>query len=136
MKFNADKHFIYIIARADEHKKQLQSYYKMTEEDLEEITKEWFVDLLIPVDSLEIFDIDNPEVVKDTPEPRKTKKTDEVQDLSSASVKNSSMSPNKGGDGEEIDGTEAEQRKVEVTLPTNEEDPSKKRKVSPPKPSS
>jgi hypothetical protein len=31
MKFNVDRHFIYIIARADEHKEQLQSYYKMTE---------------------------------------------------------------------------------------------------------
>jgi hypothetical protein len=40
MKFNADRHFIYIIARGDEHKEQFLSYYKMTEEDLEEITKE------------------------------------------------------------------------------------------------
>jgi hypothetical protein len=31
MMFNVDHHFIYIIARADEHKEQLQSYYKMTE---------------------------------------------------------------------------------------------------------
>jgi hypothetical protein len=41
MKFNADRHFIYITMHADEHKKQVQSYYKMTEEDLEEITKDW-----------------------------------------------------------------------------------------------
>ena len=47
MKFNIDRHFIYIIARVDEHKQQLQSYYKLTEEDLEEITKEWSADLLI-----------------------------------------------------------------------------------------
>jgi hypothetical protein len=47
MKFNADCHFIYITVRADEHKKQLQSYYKLTEEDLEEITKDWSADLLI-----------------------------------------------------------------------------------------
>jgi hypothetical protein len=51
-------------------------------------------------------------------------------------VKTASMSPEQGGDGEEIDGTEAEQRKGEVTPPRDEEDPSKKRKVSPPKPSS
>jgi hypothetical protein len=36
----------------------------------------------------------------------------------------------------EIDGTEVEQKKGEVTPPRDEEDPSKKRKVSPPKPSS
>ena len=41
VKFHADKHFIYIIVRGDEHKEVLQSYYKLTEEDLEEITKEW-----------------------------------------------------------------------------------------------
>ena len=40
IKFSADRHFIYITARANEHKKQLQSYYKLTEEDLEEITKD------------------------------------------------------------------------------------------------
>jgi hypothetical protein len=50
MKFNTDHHFIYIIARADEHKQQLQLYYKLKEDDLEEITKEWLADLLVPVD--------------------------------------------------------------------------------------
>jgi hypothetical protein len=40
------------------------------------------------------------------------------------------MSLEQGGDGEEIDGTEDEQRKCEVTPPRDEEDPSKKRKVS------
>jgi hypothetical protein len=48
MKFNADRHFIYITACADEHKQQIHSYYKLTEEDLEDITKEWSADLLIP----------------------------------------------------------------------------------------
>jgi hypothetical protein len=50
MKFSADRHFIYIIACADEHKEQLQSYYKLIEEDLEEITKEWSIDLLVSAD--------------------------------------------------------------------------------------
>ena len=50
MKFSMDLHFIYITARTGEHKPQMQSYYKLTEEDLEEITKEWSADLLIPVD--------------------------------------------------------------------------------------
>jgi hypothetical protein len=42
----------------------------------------------------------------------------------------------KGGDGREIDGVEFEQKKGEVTPPRDEEDPSKKMKVPPPKPSS
>jgi hypothetical protein len=40
MKFHVDRHFIYIIARADEYKEELQSYYKLIEEDLDEITKD------------------------------------------------------------------------------------------------
>jgi hypothetical protein len=60
MKFNADQHFIYITVHTDEQKKQLQSYYKLMEEDLEEITKDWLVDLLILADPAEIFDIDSP----------------------------------------------------------------------------
>jgi hypothetical protein len=50
IKFCADRHFIYINAREDESKEELQSYYKLTEEDLEEITKEWPTEFLIPVD--------------------------------------------------------------------------------------
>jgi hypothetical protein len=83
MKFNADHHFIYITAHTDEHKQQLQSYYKLKEEDLEEITKEWSADLLIPVDPVEISDIDSPEVAHDTPGPSKTKKNEDAQDVRS-----------------------------------------------------
>jgi hypothetical protein len=54
VKFHVDIHFIYITVRRDEHKEVLQSYYKITEEDLEEITKEWLADLLIPVDPVEL----------------------------------------------------------------------------------
>jgi hypothetical protein len=50
MKFNVDRHFTYITTRADEHKHQLQSYYKLTKDDLEEITKEWSANLLVPTD--------------------------------------------------------------------------------------
>jgi hypothetical protein len=39
MKFHAD-HTSFISLCADEHKEELQSYYKLTEEDLEEITKD------------------------------------------------------------------------------------------------
>jgi hypothetical protein len=56
----------------------LQSYYRLTEEDLEEITKEWSADPLIPADPAEIFDIDSPETTPDTLGPRKIKKTKEV----------------------------------------------------------
>jgi hypothetical protein len=87
MKFNADLHFIYITVRADEHKQQLQSYYKVTEDDLEEITKEWLVDLLVLVDPTEMSDVDSPETMPDTLGPSKTKKDEEVQDVNSTSTK-------------------------------------------------
>jgi transcription initiation factor IIE alpha subunit len=41
VKFHTEKHFIYIITRRDESKEEMQSYYKLTDEDMEEITKEW-----------------------------------------------------------------------------------------------
>jgi hypothetical protein len=74
----------------------------------------------------------------DTPRTSRRKKTTEVQDLSSASEKTSSVSPGRGGDDEveEINGKEDEQKQGEVTPPRDEADPLKKRKVSPPKPSS
>jgi hypothetical protein len=56
--FYADKHFIYITAHKDEQKQELQSYYKLTEEDMEEITKEWPTKFLIPVDQVELSDLD------------------------------------------------------------------------------
>jgi hypothetical protein len=123
MKFSVDHHFIYITACADEHKQQLQSYYKMTEDDLEEITKEWSLNLLVPADPAELSDIDSPEAMHDTPGPSKTKKNEEAQDVDSTSVKTASISPEQGGDGREIDGTEVEQKKGEVTPPRDEEDP-------------
>jgi hypothetical protein len=136
IKFSVDCHFTYITACADEHKQQLQSYYKLTEEDLEQITKEWSVDLLVPVDPTEISDVESPEAILDTPGPSKTKMDDEVQDIHSTSTKTTLISPVQGGDGEELGGTEVEKNKGEVTPPREEEDPSKKRKVTPPNPSS
>jgi hypothetical protein len=136
IKFSVDHHFTYITVHADEHKQQLQSYYKLTEEDLEQITKEWSADLLVAADPAEMSDVDSPEAMPDTPGPRKTKKDDEVQDVHSTSMKTTSISPAQGGDGEELGGTEVEQNKGEVTPPREEEDPSKKRKITPPNPSS
>jgi hypothetical protein len=48
IKFSVDHHFIYLTPHVDEHQEQLQSYYKLTEEDLEEVTKEWSTNLLVP----------------------------------------------------------------------------------------
>jgi hypothetical protein len=74
----------------------------------------------------------------DTPGTSRRQNTEEVQDLSSASGKTASTSPELGGDGdvEEMKDIEAEQNKGKVTPPRDEADPLKKRKVSPLKPSS
>jgi hypothetical protein len=132
MKFSADRHFTYITTHADEHKQQVQSYYKLTKYDLEEITKEWSTNLLVLADLAEMSDVDIPETMSDTPGPSKKKKYDEVQYVHSTLVKTTSISPEKG----ELGGTEVEQNKGEVTPPREEEDPSKKRRVTPPKSSS
>jgi hypothetical protein len=134
MKVSADRHFVYITTRADEHKEQLQSYYKLTEDDLEEITKEWSADLLVSTDPIEIFDIDSPEAAQDTPGPSKTKKTkkkkkdEEVQDIDNLSVRTTSITLEQGGDGEDLE--EVEQR------PEDEVEIINKRKGSPLEPSS
>jgi hypothetical protein len=134
MKFSVDRHFIYITTRADEHKEQLQSYYKLTEDDLEEITREWSADLLISADPTEMSDIDSPEAAQDTPGPSKTKKTkktkkdEEIQDVDNRSVRTASITPEQGGNGEDLE--EVEQR------PEDEVEILKKRKGSPPEPSS
>jgi hypothetical protein len=48
-KFHTDRHFIYITVHRDESKEELQSYYKLIDEDMEEITKEWPAEFLVPV---------------------------------------------------------------------------------------
>jgi hypothetical protein len=77
----------------------------------------------------------------DTPGTNRRKKTEEVQDLSSASEETASVSPGRGGDDEveETNGREDQQKQGEVTPPkdpVDEADPLKKRKVSPMKPTS
>jgi hypothetical protein len=76
MKFSVDRHFIYITTCTDENKQQLQSYYKLMEDDLEEITKEWSVDLLVPANPVKISDVDSLEEAHNIPGPSKTKKTE------------------------------------------------------------
>jgi hypothetical protein len=110
----------------------------MRKEDVEEITKEWSVDLLVLADPTEMSDINSPGTVQDAPGPSKTKKvkmmknTEEVQDVDNLSVRTTSITPNEEGDDEE----DTETRKVEVPPPSDEEDSSKKREVSPLKSSS
>jgi hypothetical protein len=53
-KFHADPHFIYITACRDEKKEELHSQYKLTDEDMEQIMKEWSEDLLVPVTDVEL----------------------------------------------------------------------------------
>jgi hypothetical protein len=108
----------------------------LTEDDLEEITKEWFADLLVLADPTDMSDVDSPETMPDTPGPSKTNKNDEVHDVHSTSVETSSTSPEQGDDGRELGGMEFEKNKGEVTPPRDEEDPTKKRKVTPQNPSS
>jgi hypothetical protein len=134
MKFNMDRHFIYITTCDDENKEQLQSYYKLIEDDLEEITKEWSVDLLILADPVEMSNIDGPEAAQNTPRPIKTNKTkqtkkyEEIQDVDSISVRITSITPKQGGNGEDLE--EVKQR------PGDEVDIIKKRKSLPLEPSS
>jgi hypothetical protein len=105
MKFHIDRHFTYITTHTDEHK-ELQSYYKLIEEDLEEITKDWSTELLIPTDPSKMSDpelIDSPETTheaKDLPGTNRRKKTEEFQNLSSASEGTALISPGQGGDDE------------------------------------
>jgi hypothetical protein len=108
----------------------------LTEDDLEEITKKWSVDLLVPVNPAEISDVDIPKTMPDTPGPSKTKKNDEVHNVHSTSVEKSSTSPEQGDDGGELGGTEIKQNRGEVTPPRDEEDINKKRKATLPNPSS
>jgi hypothetical protein len=115
MKFCVDQNFIYITVREDKYKEERQSYYKLTEEDLEEINKDWSSDLLIPANPTEMSDpkLDSSETTHkehDTPRTRRRKKTEEVQDLRSASENTASISLGRGGDEEveEINGEEDE----------------------------
>jgi hypothetical protein len=82
----------------------LQSYYKLTEEDLEEITKEWSTNLFIPTNPVELSIVDILEAAPDTPGPSKTKKPKEVHDVDNTSLRTVSISPDEGGGGEEIEG--------------------------------
>jgi hypothetical protein len=44
--------------RRDKNKEELQSYYKLTEEYMEDITKEWPAEFLVPIGDEELSDLD------------------------------------------------------------------------------
>jgi hypothetical protein len=113
VKFRADKHFMYITSRVDEHKEELQSYYKLTKEDMEEITKEWPTKFLVPIEQTKLSDPDligSPVVTRekyDAPNSSKKKNKEEVQELNNASKETTPNSP-EGGGGDEVDKEEDE----------------------------
>jgi hypothetical protein len=124
-----DRYFIYITTCADENKEELQSYYKLTKEDLEEITKEWPIEFLIPVAKEELSNpnlIGSPIVTHEeynAPSSSRRKKNEDVQKLSSASKETTLDSPG-GGGGDEVDKEEKEEK-------VGEEDKQEKGEVTP-----
>jgi hypothetical protein len=145
VKFRTDRNFIYITACRDKHKEDLQYYYKLTKEDMEEITKEWPVELVIPIEQEELS---NPNLIVspmvnheeyDAPNSRRRKKKEKAQELKSTSEERASGSPGGGGD-EKVDKEEnkgEEDKKGDVKPPRDpidEANTSKKRKVSHTKP--
>jgi hypothetical protein len=116
---------------------------------MEEIDEEWPIEFLIPVDQAEIFDPDligSPMVTReeyDAPNSSRRKKKEEVQESNNASEETASDSPGGGGDDEvykeEDKREEDKHKKGEVTPPMDpidEAETSKKRNVSPTKPTS
>jgi hypothetical protein len=78
-------------------KEELQSYYKLTDEDMEEITKEWPAKFLVPVEDVELSDPDiigSPLVTRTEYDgqrsTKKKKKKEEVQDIDSEEKDNTS----------------------------------------------
>jgi hypothetical protein len=92
--------------------------------------------ILVATDPADMSDEESPEDILNTPGPSRTKKDDEVEYVPSTSMKTTSISPAEGGDGDELGSTKVEQNRGEVTPPREEEDPSMKRNMTPPKPSS
>jgi hypothetical protein len=152
--FFVDAHFIYINTRRDESKEELQSYYKLTDDDMEHITKEWSEEFLVPIFDAELSDtntIGSPlvtqvEHVKQSSGTKKKKKKEEIQDIETDEEENASEENGfgfLGGGGDQEDeqggGDEGEkQGEGEATkpqYPPTETITLQKRKVSPKKPS-
>jgi hypothetical protein len=110
-KFRVDPHYIYIIAHRDESKEELQYYYKLIDEDMEQITKEWPEELQTLVADAKLSDteiIGSPLVTQfehaRQSNVKKKKKKEEVQNIETdeednASEESGSGSPTGGGGG-------------------------------------
>jgi hypothetical protein len=59
-KLHAYDEFIYITTYGEENKEELQDYYKLTEEYMDEITKEWPAQFIVPVGDVELS---NPDLI-------------------------------------------------------------------------
>jgi hypothetical protein len=129
-KFCVDKHFIYITACRYESKEELHLYYKLTDEDMEEITKEWSSEFIVPIKQT---DFSNPDIIGspvvtreeyDGPNSsKKNKKKEEVQEINNASEENAFDSP-RGVGGDEVnqegEGEEDKKEKGKVTDPESD----------------
>jgi hypothetical protein len=112
--FHADQHFIYITTHRDENKEELHSYYKLIDEDMEEITKEWPAEFLVLVDVAELSDPDiigSPLVIRvehdGQDSAKKNKKKEEVQNIETDEEDNTSEEsgpnlPAGGGGADEV----------------------------------
>jgi hypothetical protein len=97
----------------DESNKELQSYYKLTDEYMEEITKEWLVEFLVPFEDAKLSEPDiigSPLVTwieyDGQSSAKKKKKKEEVQDIDNEEKDNASKetapdSPTRG-EGNEV----------------------------------
>jgi hypothetical protein len=103
MKFHTDRNFICITAHRDEHKEEIQSYYKLTEEYMEEMTNEWHIEFLVLAKQKKLSDpdlIESPIVTReeyDGPSSSKKKKKEEVHKMNNASEETMPYSPEGGG---------------------------------------
>jgi hypothetical protein len=113
-KFRVDPHFIYIIARRDESKEELHSYYKMTDEEMKQIMKEWSKEFLVPISNEELSDTDiigiplvtQVKHVEKSSGTKKKKKKEEVQNIETDEEDNASEKNGYGslGGGDESNG--------------------------------
>jgi hypothetical protein len=112
----------------DENKEELQSYYNLTDEDMENITKEWSKEFLVHVADAELSDTDTigslmvtqVDHVGKSSETKKKKKQEEVQDIESDEEDNAfeekgSGSLRGGGEDKQMDKEEG-MRKEEAKL--------------------
>jgi hypothetical protein len=96
----------------DENQEELQSYYKLTNEDMEQITKEWSEQFLLHVADAELSDTDTigipivtqVEHVRHSSGTKNKKKQEEFQDIKRDEEDNASEyngSGSQGGGGED-----------------------------------